>query len=48
MRFGPPVFKFQMQFGNSFSPFEDPEAQGNIFYDNRIFGAGFTTRLNIK
>ena len=48
MKLGPPVFKFQMQLGNSFRPFEDPEDRGDIFYDDRIFGAGFTIMLNIK
>ena len=48
MKFGPPVFKFQMQFGDSFSLFRDPEDQRYIFYDNLIYGAGFTIRLNIK
>jgi len=48
IRIGPPVLKFQMQFGTSFSPFENPDAQGDIFYDDRISGAGFTVMLNIK
>ncbi len=48
IKLGPPVFKFQMQLGNSFRPFKNPEDRGDIFYDNRILGAGFTIMLNIK
>jgi hypothetical protein len=48
IRIGPPVLKFQMQFGTSYSPFENPEGQGDIFYADRISGAGFTVMLNIK
>jgi hypothetical protein len=48
IKLGPPVFKFQMQLGNSFRPFEDPEGRGDIFYDDRLLGAGFSIMLNIK
>jgi hypothetical protein len=44
MRFGPPVFKFQTQFGLSFTPFQKQD----IFYEELIFGCGFNIRLNIK
>lgn len=47
IKLGPPVFKFQMQLGNSFRPFEDPEGRGDIFYDDRLLGAGFSIMLNI-
>ena len=41
MRFGPPVFKLQTQFGFSFTPFQDSE----VLYEELIFGAGIVVRL---
>lgn len=44
IRFGPPVFKFQTQFGLSFTPFQEQD----IYYEELIFGCGFNIILNGK
>jgi hypothetical protein len=47
MRIGPPVLKFQTQFGYSLRPFKDPW-EFSFFYDEFIISCGFNIRLNIK
>ncbi len=46
MRFGPPLFQFETQFGYSMSPFENPLEIA--FYDELIVSIGFNIRPNIK
>ena len=46
LRFGPPVFQIETQFGYSFNPFKnDPFVE---FYDEYIIGIGFKVGLNIE